>query len=66
MGMSATDANAAGTTWDDPERCPYCNDAITDGGSGFIDHISEKPTCQQWFETWRGRVRDDMAGGWGG
>ncbi|MFB6160211.1 MAG: hypothetical protein ABEJ61_03435 [Haloferacaceae archaeon] len=54
------------TTWGDPTRCPFCEEGLADGGAGFMDHIDDRPDCQDGFEQWRGRVREDMTGGWSG
>jgi hypothetical protein len=52
--------------WDDHDRCPFCNMAISDPGSGFIDHLEKHERCSRGFEVWRGAVKNDIAGGWGG
>jgi hypothetical protein len=54
------------TSWDDPDRCPFCEAGLVDGGAGFIDHIDDNPGCRDGFDRWRGQVRDDMTGGWSG
>jgi hypothetical protein len=56
----------ADPTWTDTEACPFCQDELTDAGAGFIDHIESSPECATGFECWRGRVADDMTGGWSG
>lgn len=53
-------------TWTDPEVCPFCGAALADGGPAFIDHLEDSPACESGFQTWRGRVADDIAGGWSG
>jgi len=40
--------------------------AISDPGSGFIDHLEKHERCSRGFEVWRGAVKNDIAGGWGG
>jgi hypothetical protein len=52
--------------WDNPDLCPFCGTALSDGGVGFIDHIEEAPTCKERFEDWREAIRDDIGGEWGG
>ena len=52
--------------WDNPDHCPFCGAALTDGGGGFIDHIEESPTCGERFEAWRERIREDIGSEWGG
>lgn len=64
--MSSTGTDARPTQWDDPERCPFCETGLADGGAGFIDHIHDAPDCRRGFDRWRGQVRDDMHGGWSG
>lgn len=61
---------SAGTTtarnWESPETCPFCGGELTDGGAGFIDHIDDRPGCQNEFRDWRSMVASDMSGEWGG
>lgn len=52
------------TEWNSPEQCPFCGAPLTDGGSGFIDHIDATPGCRERFESWIDRVRDDIEGEW--
>ncbi len=59
-GMAATDS------WNDPERCPFCGEALASPGAGFVDHTAEHPECEAKFETWRDRVGGDLRGGWSG
>lgn len=53
-------------SWSDPERCPFCGDALASPGVGFVDHVAESPECETDFTTWRDRVSGDIAGGWSG
>jgi hypothetical protein len=57
---------ATSETWNDPDRCPFCGDALTSPDTGFMAHITERPSCDDAFGTWREHVREDVAGGWGG
>lgn len=57
---------AVSETWSDPDRCPFCGEPLVSPGAGFVAHIGERPECDSAFETWRDRVRDDVAGGWSG
>ncbi|MDX1747835.1 MAG: hypothetical protein R3324_18025 [Halobacteriales archaeon] len=50
--------------WDNPERCPFCEGALEDGGPGFMDHIADRPECEAGFETWRERVVLDVGSEW--
>ena len=52
--------------WDDPDFCPFCGTALTDGGAGFMDHIEEANVCRQRFEEWRENIAGDVGGEWGG
>ncbi|WP_080510570.1 DUF7501 family protein [Halorubrum kocurii] len=52
--------------WNNPDLCPFCGAALSDGGVGFIDHIADAPKCEERFEAWRGQIRDDIGGEWGG
>lgn len=61
-----SDGRYANPTWNDTERCPFCQDELSDGGPGFIDHIEASDDCAADFDGWRGRVADDMARGWSG
>lgn len=54
------------SSWDDHNRCPFCNMPISDPGSGFIDHLKENEMCSRGFEVWRTQVADDVTGGWSG
>jgi len=58
--MAATDS------WNDPERCPFCGEALASPGAGFVDHTAENPDCEAKFETWRDRIGGDLRGGWSG
>ena len=52
-GMS--DGTHADPTWNDTEQCPFCQDELSDGGPGFIDHIESNDDCADGFDGWRGR-----------
>ena len=52
--------------WDNPDLCPFCGAALSDGGPGFMDHIETAGTCRERFEGWLEAIRDDMEGEWGG
>lgn len=52
--------------WDNPDLCPFCGVGLSDGGSGFIDHIAKTPMCNERFQDWRAKIRDDIGGEWGG
>lgn len=52
--------------WDDPDYCPFCGAALTDGGAGFMDHVEDSDACADRFESWLDPVREDMDGEWGG
>jgi hypothetical protein len=52
--------------WDNPDLCPFCGAALSDGGIGFIDHIDDAPMCKEKFEAWREQIRGDIGGEWGG
>ena len=52
--------------WDNPDFCPFCGEALADGGAGFIDHIEDSPACHARFEEWRENVAGDVGGEWGG
>ena len=52
--------------WDNPDCCPFCGAALSDGGGGFMDHIADAETCRERFLAWREQVRDDIGGEWGG
>ncbi|WP_433631645.1 DUF7501 family protein [Halomicrococcus sp. NG-SE-24] len=54
------------TTWNDPERCPFCNDELANAGPAFVDHLERNQSCKKRFETWRERVADDVGGEWVG
>lgn len=62
--MLPTDRTSGATSWGDPEQCPFCEGDLTDGGPGFMDHISDRPDCRAGFETWRERVTRDVGGEW--
>lgn len=51
-------------TWSDPNRCPFCDGELDDGGPGFMTHIESSPTCEEGFELWRERITDDVGGEW--
>ena len=52
--------------WDDPNRCPFCGDAIADGGPAFMDHIERSTPCSDDFTVWRINVAEDIGAEWGG
>lgn len=52
--------------WDDPNRCPFCGEAIANGGPAFIEHVKREPACETDFAEWRDSVADDIGGEWGG
>lgn len=52
--------------WDNPDFCPFCGEALTDGGAGFVDHTGDSPRCRERFEAWKEQVRDDVGGEWSG
>jgi hypothetical protein len=52
--------------WNNPDLCPFCGVALSDGGVGFIDHIADATECEERFEAWREQIRDDIGGEWGG
>jgi hypothetical protein len=51
---------------EDPDVCPFCGTALTDGGAGFVDHADANPECQARFEEWRENVAGDIGGEWTG
>lgn len=57
---------ATSNAWTDPNRCPFCEDALASPGAGFIAHVEESPDCEAAFGTWRDRVGGDVGGGWSG
>ncbi|MGM0591710.1 MAG: DUF7501 family protein [Halobacteriota archaeon] len=57
---------ASESRWEDPMRCPFCDDDLVDGGAGFIAHISRIPSCRSAFDDWREQVANDVGGEWGG
>jgi hypothetical protein len=65
MAQSAEQMNTS-PVWSDPEHCPFCEAALVDGGSGFIDHIETSQSCNQGFSLWRQQVADDIGSEWGG
>lgn len=50
--------------WDNPDFCPFCGEALPDGGAGFMDHVSEAPSCRERFDAWREAISGDMDGEW--
>jgi len=52
--------------WDNPDLCPFCGTALSDGGAGFMDHAEANEVCRARFEAWVENIRDDMGGDWGG
>jgi hypothetical protein len=65
-GMSYDHPEPHDSNWDDPDFCPFCGAALTNGGAGFVDHIDEFETCKQRFEDWRENIAGDIGGEWGG
>lgn len=57
---------SASATWNDPNRCPFCETELETPGAGFVDHLGESPACEDSFETWRSNVAGDLVGGWSG
>jgi len=57
---------ATSETWNDPNRCPFCGDALASPGAGFVAHVAEAPDCEDRFDAWRDRVGGDVGGGWSG
>ena len=54
------------TTDMDPDQCPFCGAQLASAGAGFIDHVDEKPECEERFNTWRVRIAQDIQAGWAG
>ena len=52
--------------WDNPDICPFCGVALSNGSAGFVDHVDDSPTCNERFEAWVERIRDDIGGEWSG
>ena len=44
----------------DPTRCPFCGEAIDDGGPGFVDHLEYKNECAVAFSRRREGVSGDV------
>jgi len=57
---------ATNEVWNDPYRCPFCGQGLRSPGSGFMTHVEESQDCEDAFDAWRGRVGDDVVGGWSG
>ncbi|MBX0325339.1 hypothetical protein EGH21_20130 [Halomicroarcula sp. F13] len=53
-------------TWNDPNRCPFCDEVLASPGAGFVAHIESRSECADAFGRWRDRIGDDVAGGWSG
>jgi hypothetical protein len=57
---------SASETWTDPNQCPFCDRPIASPGEGFVRHLDESDECDEEFQVWRGRIADDIQGGWAG
>jgi hypothetical protein len=57
---------AASESWTDPNRCPFCGRTVASPGEGFMNHLDESEACNEDFRVWRGRIAEDMSGGWTG
>ncbi|WP_266076406.1 DUF7501 family protein [Haladaptatus caseinilyticus] len=64
--MSSQTQRTRRTSWTNPERCPFCDAHLNDGGWGFIAHIRANPRCETEYDAWRERIASDMGGEWGG
>lgn len=62
--MDSDQASVLPLSWDDPRMCPFCNESLASGGTGFIDHLDDSTVCQVGFDQWRDRIRQDMGGEW--
>ena len=62
----SSNVRATRRTWNDPETCPFCGAALSDGGQGFIDHVEASPACMGSFDDWREQITDDVGGEWSG
>ena len=52
--------------WANPDLCPFCGAALTDGGAGFMDHIEDASPCNERFQAWLEQIRDDINSEWSG
>lgn len=59
-----TGTSAPRTAWETPERCPFCETVLANGGSAFIRHVDDREACRAAFEIWRSRVTSDIGGEW--
>lgn len=57
---------AASETWTDPNQCPFCGQALSSPGEGFVRHLDESEACDGAYDVWRQRIADDIRGGWSG
>ena len=64
--MPGVEQEVTPPNWNDPTKCPFCEDALTNGGAGFINHIDSSEACRQGFNLWRKRISADMTGEWSG
>lgn len=53
-------------SWSDPNRCPFCGDALASPGAGFVEHVEEAPDCAEQHGMWKENLSGDIAGGWSG
>ncbi|WP_435153161.1 DUF7501 family protein [Haladaptatus sp. DFWS20] len=64
--MSYQTQTTGTTSWTNPERCPFCDAGLEDGGWGFIAHVRANPQCSTEYDMWREQIAGDMGGEWGG
>lgn len=64
--MSREAVSAGTASWNDPERCPFCNARLEDGGWGFISHVGASSPCKTRFDRWRNNISSDIGGEWSG
>ncbi|AHG03871.1 hypothetical protein HALDL1_09855 [Halobacterium sp. DL1] len=53
-------------TWTDPETCPFCGEALRNGGAGFVEHADANADCRTRFDEWRENVAGDVRSEWSG
>ncbi len=64
--MSVETQPSSTNSWTNPERCPFCDARIEDGGWGFVVHVRANEPCEKEFDMWREQIAGDMAGEWSG
>lgn len=62
--MANSSQSAPSPEWNGPNRCPFCQYELDNGGEAFIRHVDTNEECREGFNCWRANIAGDMKGEW--